>query len=415
MNKSILFLSAVDFKEMGSPVIRKTPQAFAERGWIVHYVVARDRSRNGNYFYEPELPIPGVHVHRLTMPLGRIVDSIRSHTARTAFNKIRLLLTSVVLAIRAHRLLETMDIGILYGMEVHGALAARFVRYSRRGRQPSLVTRFCGTKITEAVMNRRRLSLLGQLEHIVGMRTRSDVCIMTDDGTRGDQVLKQIRTRARSVHFWVNGADRMKVDASLVESLRARLELPRDTVVLLSMCRLERWKRVDRSLQIVAGLVRGGRANYIYLVGGDGVERGALEHLAADLGISPFVVFLGAVPHSEVAGYIALADFFLSMNDLSNVGNPLLEAIRARRIIVTVATGDTTRWIVHRHNGLIYEPNEMLAGKAVVDIQELVSHASLREELLQNLLRTERNRLWGWDERLSKEVDTVQALLSMEN
>jgi glycosyltransferase involved in cell wall biosynthesis len=181
------------------------------------------------------------------------------------------------------------------------------------------------------------------------------------------------------------------------------------------MCRLERWKRVDRSLQIVAGLVRGGRANYIYLVGGDGVERGALEHLASDLGISPFVVFLGAVPHSEVAGYIALADFFLSMNDLSNVGNPLLEAIRARRIIVTVATGDTTRWIVHRHNGLIYEPDEMLASKAVADIQELVSHASRREELLQNLLRTERERLWGWEERLSKEVDTVQALLAIEN
>jgi len=50
-DKTILFLSALDFKEKSIQVIRKTPEAYLKYGWKVFYVVARDNSKYGNYFY----------------------------------------------------------------------------------------------------------------------------------------------------------------------------------------------------------------------------------------------------------------------------------------------------------------------------------------------------------------------------
>lgn len=50
--KKILFLSGLDFKDKSIQVIRKTPEAYVNSGWSVHYIVARDTSSKGNYYYE---------------------------------------------------------------------------------------------------------------------------------------------------------------------------------------------------------------------------------------------------------------------------------------------------------------------------------------------------------------------------
>ena len=42
----------------------------------------------------------------------------------------------------------------------------------------------------------------------------------------------------------------------------------------------------------------------------------------------------------------------------TNVGNPLLEAIRHNKIIVTLNNGDTGDWIKHRVSGLIYDVDD---------------------------------------------------------
>ena len=60
MTKKILFISGIDFKEKSIQVIRKTPEAYVKRGWDVHYLVLRDVSKRGNYYYEEPLNPSGV-------------------------------------------------------------------------------------------------------------------------------------------------------------------------------------------------------------------------------------------------------------------------------------------------------------------------------------------------------------------
>ena len=101
--------------------------------------------------------------------------------------------------------------------------------------------------------------------------------------------------------------------------LRTRLGLAPNEHVILFTGRLERLKGVETLIHalpllpvavgphrlLVAGADSG---NGVAEAGGFASERARLEALAADLGVSDQVIFLGAVPHAQLARYYSLAD-----------------------------------------------------------------------------------------------------------
>lgn len=62
--------------------------------------------------------------------------------------------------------------------------------------------------------------------------------------------------------------------------------------------------------------------------------------------------------HEEVGKYYGAADAFVSCYCISNVGNPLLEALACGLPIVTLNTASTSDVIEDRKNGLLVEPVE---------------------------------------------------------
>ena len=149
----------------------------------------------------------------------------------------------------------------------------------------------------------------------------------------------------------------------------------------------------------------------MYFVVGEGSLRPQYEELVKKENIAGNVVFVGAVPNSDVKKYLNYADVFFSTYDLSNVGNPLLEAIRANKIIFTLNNGDTSSWIKHKVNGFIYDIDENLPEKMATDLLELINNEQLRERILINIKKTEKEKLWTWQERMEAEVKEVEALL----
>src|SRR5207249_1964908 len=81
--------------------------------------------------------------------------------------------------------------------------------------------------------------------------------------------------------------------------------------VIFSLCRLEEKKRVDIIIRAFAMLVE--RAPDVALmIGGTGPERGRLEALARELGVSGSVVFAGVIRDAELYDYYLSADVFTS-------------------------------------------------------------------------------------------------------
>lgn len=119
--------------------------------------------------------------------------------------------------------------------------------------------------------------------------------------------------------------------------------------VLLTVSRLVSWKCVDRSIIALPELVNN-FSNIQLIVVGDGPERKKFEQLSDKFGVIEYVCFEGAVPHDKVPKYLAAADIFLSFYDWSNVGNPLLEAMKAGKCIITLNNDNTGRFIQNGYN-----------------------------------------------------------------
>ncbi len=312
-------------------------------------------------------------------------------------------------------ILRQNKVDVVYGYEVYGVLATNLLKIFGMCKRKKVISRFQGTFFFEFIRAKNWRKIAMNWEHLLALWLPSDLCIMTNDGTQGDKALAAINSRSMiNMRFWVNGVDAQYVSSDALEAFKVHLCIQEGASVVLTICRLETWKRVDRGLRIVSEIIHNhGIVNFVYLIVGEGEQKPHLQRLAAELGVKDYVRFLGAVPNEEVKKYLAVADVFLSTYDLSNVGNPLLEAIRAHKIIFTLNNGDTGSWIQHRVNGFIYDPLSNIIPEMAQDISQILLDTNLRCLILKNVRLTEEEKLWTWNERMKAELEEVSNLIAV--
>ncbi len=409
----ILMVSALEVWALsgqgGAPSLYKTLEGLSRRGHEVDFVTSRVGA-NHHHGAPPQEPptIPGVRYHLFDLPsLGETRWKMPSPVLYVD-QKLRFAAVFPLLAAREAKRLDLQQrFDLLYGYEVHGVLALR--QLQRRGRP--LVTRFQGTVMHPYLDD--RLALARRFEEVLALRTPADLTIMTDDGTQGDEVLQRLNPSSGGrVRFWRNGLDLDRTRAPSAEETagaRKSLGLAEDELILMTAVRLARWKRIDRAIDAVAALkARDIRARL--LIVGDGEERANLEQQARELGVTDRVVFVGGVPQEAVQQYLWAADVFLSLNELSNVGNPLLEAMRAGRCIVTLDEGDTRDLIRNDETGVLLSSGDPTT---VADaLAALASDAARRARLGDAARQFAEANFWSWQQRIGAEVDELERLVT---
>jgi glycosyltransferase involved in cell wall biosynthesis len=410
--KSILFLSALDFKEKSIQVIRKTPESYVKAGWDVNYIVIRDNTKYDNYYYENEINPDGINIIREYLPLENLINKFGTNRIiRRLLQKFAYFLAIIKIFILADKFLKAKSVDIIYGYEVHGVLAMNLLKLFGKLDKEKIISRFQGTFMYEYFKQKKFLKIIGSYDHLISLILPSDLCIMTDDGTQGDKALKFLRSEnLRNYKFWPNGVDEQKFDLKTVLELKKILNKD-NKLIFLTVCRLEYWKRVDRGLRAISILKsKYDIVNFTYYVVGEGVEKNNLIQLSKELGLNNNVIFTGAIPHIRVKEYLNISDFFISTYDSSNVGNPLLEAIRSNKIIFTLNNGDTNKWIDHKRNGFIYDINDEMYLNMAKDMFYIINNKEYRNKILEGVKLTEKEKLWNWDERLSSEIKELEKL-----
>jgi glycosyltransferase involved in cell wall biosynthesis len=428
----LLLLCALDVWSLdrgaGAPTLERTLRAYAGRGHTVDAVLP---DIGANHFYRPGQPpspesrprIPGVAYHDFHMPSLRDAPPLRDlpTPVERIDQKLRFALAFPYLAARrAQQLIDEAQTpyDVLYAYEAHAVLAARLLRRrSPAARRLPLVTRFQGTvmhpALTDTMLYYRRY------EEALALKTPADLVIMTDDGTRGDDVLARLNpTPKERVKFWRNGLDLDRLRPALSTeraAARAALGIPPDAFVLLTASRLAAWKRVDRAVRALPK-VRAWAPDAMLLVAGDGEERARLEALARELGVAAHVRFTGALPQPDVARCMHAADVFLAVADLSNVGNPLLEAMACGMCVVAVDAGDTRDLVLDGRTGRLVDLSQRsgivrpLEDRLADLIVALANDPAQRHRLAAGAAAYAREHFWTWDQRMAAEVDAVEAL-----
>lgn len=293
---------------------------------------------------------------------------------------------------------------IVYAYEIFGVKAAK--KLSTKYKIP-VVTRFQGTILDgmkPTIYNKVR-----RFPHFGALATKSDLVIMTNDGTHGDKVLQEVKNDSK-ILFLRNGQNPKKNNDEIRKAnldIRKKHKINLDDKILLTVSRLKNWKRVDRAINAFAELVKVKPNSYLIIVG-DGDEFDNLNQLSKELKVENKVIFTGGLKQSEVWKYYAAANIFLSLYDLSNVGNPLMEAMRYGKTIVTINNGDTGEIIKNNINGILLDPNSLEKIDKV--IKNLIDDEDLCRKLSKEALDYASREFVTWDERMALELKEVSKL-----
>ncbi|MED5580014.1 MAG: glycosyltransferase family 4 protein [Nitrospinota bacterium] len=158
-------------------------------------------------------------------------------------------------------------------------------------------------------------------------------------------------------------------------SIRKKLGLHEDQIILLFVGRLTKIKRLDRLLEAV-GLLKDDFPNLLLLVAGGGDLEDSVREMASDLGSS--VKFLGW--QEDVFSLYFAADVVVLSSDNEGMPVSLIEAAIAGLPAVTTDAGSAREVVVNDKTGLVVEKSSMALSQG---LRLLFADKKYREEMGQ--------------------------------
>lgn len=248
-----------------------------------------------------------------------------------------------------------------------------------------------------------KIELLKNYQEVISFLLPANKYIITDDGTYGDRVAEYFGISEKKIFFEKNGVDKLALEdkALFRREIRKEFNIPENALVAISVSRLVGWKRVDRSIKAFNKI---SDKDIFLIIVGDGEEREACEALKDNLNI----LFVGALTGEKVREFMLASDIFVSMYDLSNLGNPLLEAMSAGLAIITLDNGNTKD--VYDGNNMIlleYKSEEEIVSSLTKTILWLKANLEEKVLLQQSANEYAQVNLLTWEERINKEFKEI--------
>jgi N-acetyl-alpha-D-glucosaminyl L-malate synthase BshA len=150
---------------------------------------------------------------------------------------------------------------------------------------------------------------------------------------------------------------------------------PQGEKLLIHLSNFRPVKRVQDCIRVLAEVRK--QADARLLMVGDGPERGPAEHLAAQLGVSRYVEFLGK--QNNVERLIRLAHVLLMPSEMESFGLAALEAMACGVPAVGTRVGGVPELITDGHDGFLEAVGDVAAQSARV--ASLVTDPALHAQM----------------------------------
>ncbi len=177
---------------------------------------------------------------------------------------------------------------------------------------------------------------------------------------------------ANRIEVVYNAVEIGRFEARSADELRRRLLGDSDRSLVLTCARLDPQKGHDVLLAAAAEI-----PDAVFALAGDGPERGSLEALSTRLDLDDRVLFLGRRP--DVPELLAAADVFALPSLYEGSSLAVMEAMAARRAVVSSAIGGTDELIDDADTGLLVPPGDPTA--LTEALRRLLSDPELRKAL----------------------------------
>jgi len=301
---------------------------------------------------------------------------------------------------------------IIYSIGSDAVLATS--NYARRN-NIFHISRFLGTYLgglTDRNSFKRVLAYMkGFFPEVIAFKAQTNRTIIGDDGTMGDIVYKYLKLDISKLIFFRDGIDISynKINVNEKSDLMAKNNIS-DQIVLLSASRIADWKRIDRILSCVKYFINNGGSKKIkVIILGDGPLLNDLVSLNFKNETQDIIVFKGMVSIDEVYKYLQISDIFISFQDVTNVGNNILQAIVVGVPIMVTDSGNTKQYIGENDIGFIFENDDLKLNKKFKDVIDIIiNNKTVLNKKKKNVLEFKNRNIWSWEERMKMEIDLIE-------
>jgi len=170
--------------------------------------------------------------------------------------------------------------------------------------------------------------------------------------------------------------DRTRWSAQDLDDLRSSLQVPKEVPVLVTVARLHPKKGYAFLIQ-AASQILAICPDVVFMVIGDGEDRGNIEYLIQQSALSPHFRMLGS--RADVPQLLALSDLFVLPSLYEGLPNVILEAMAAKLAVVATDVGGTREVVVHMETGLLVPKADATALAQAILL--LLSNEALRQEM----------------------------------
>ncbi len=383
----------------GVPLVPLYWQRLTQKGHEVHVIAT------GDFSSEKDFVLEGIHFHRRCVPAS-FTPKLRGTPIRY-YIKIGMIINTWKALKVVNHFAKSSPPDVIYSYRSTFVPAGYFL--ARRYAVPHLV-HYWGTWLSHYLFNVPWYKRLPALPRILAMKIPVDLLIISNDGTEGDRAVERLKFPQHRFRFWLDGTAPGIYKPNLdVAAVKNSIGLRATDKMIFQAVRLDFWKRVDRAIDAVPKVLKEVPNAYL-VIAGDGDLRKDLERQAKELGVADHVRFLGFVPHGKIQELHNAADLFLTVQDLTNLGNQIMEALHSGTCVVAYNIGGTSQVMCDDVTGKLIEEKDLpRLGEIIV---ELLCDDQKRHALAYGALEFAKKHIWTWDQRIDAELEEVRCLVN---
>ena len=236
------------------------------------------------------------------------------------------------------------------------------------------------------------------------------ICSM--DGSGGSAYLPRLLAPNVSADILLNGVDRHVTSAKQVSTLRARLNLGSQPVVLF-MGRLEPNKGCREFVDSLITVCERRPTKLQAVIVGDGSQYDALSARIDRADAHAWIHLAGAVPHADISTYLALADIYVSLNRYGNLSNANLEALAAGKCMIILDSDAITHVDEETTEVLpadiaLRVGRDDVVGNLTEELLFLVDQPARVHELAEAAARQSKKVLRSWGGCVAHEIEIIR-------
>ena len=243
-----------------------------------------------------------------------------------------------------------------------------------------------------------------------------DHVICSLDGSGGRVWMEQALAPDTPRSLMLNGAAVAEKAEDLSPKVSSKLPI-QDNTMILFVARLVEQKGCMIFIEAFLDALRVEPRSIHAMVVGDGPYMAPMKRMVDDRGAANAVTFLGEVPHNEVTALQLIADVYVSLNELGNLSNANLEAMKAGTCMIFPASQPEI--------GVDVDTDNLIPSDAALRIGNcrdqkgltealLILHRNpnLREQLAKRIKCVASKIVPTWSERISSEITLLEGLVN---